>query len=152
MKLYKLCKSMLKSKFIKEKFTAITGSISGFTSFLGSYQVCHNLCLGLVALLSVIGITVVGMPLLFLTKVSIYLWTAAVILLLLTIWLYVQRKAVSNKLIILNTGFIIAGIPFQSFQKYSIVLWSLGGALILLTIIIYFNDTFLRGKRHEKKT
>lgn len=135
---------MLKSKFIKEKFTAITGGISGITSFLGSYQICHNLCLGLVAMLSIIGITVIGMPLLFLTKVALYFWIVAVILLLVSLLLYLKKKFISNKLIILNTGFIIAGIPFQSLQKYSIVFWSIGGALIMLTIILFANDMFIR--------
>ncbi len=139
-------------KFIKERFMGRAGSISGFTSFLGSYQVCHNLCLSLVAVLSIIGITVVGMPLLFLTKVAIYFWIAAVILLLLTIWLYIKRKAISNKLIILNAGFIIAGVPFRPVQQYSLIFWSLGGALVMLTIVMYFNDKFFRRQKHEKKT
>ena len=128
------------SKFIKEKFASLAGSISGFTSFLGSYQVCHNLCLSVVALLSILGIAVVGMPLLFLTRVAIYFWSAAVIMLLITLWLSIKYKSISNKIIILNTGFIIAGIPFQSLQKYSILFWSLGGALVLLTIIMYINE------------
>ena len=60
--------------FITEKAATLSSSFSGALSFLGGYQVCHNVCLGIIALLSLIGITIVGMPLLFLTKVAIPFW------------------------------------------------------------------------------
>ena len=99
---------------IKERSIGTTGSISGAASILGSWQICHNVCLGLIALLSVIGITVAGMPLLFLTKLAIPLWTVAVILLGITTWFFIKKKCISGKLIIINSGLIIAGIPFQA--------------------------------------
>ena len=62
---------------IKEKVMGATGSVSGVASVFGSWQVCHNICLGLIAVLAVLGVTVTGMPLLFLTKWAIPLWTIA---------------------------------------------------------------------------
>src|SRR3989338_7497294 len=110
-------------RFIEEKGANLTSSVSGAMSFLGGYQVCHNVCLGIVALLSIIGITVIGMPLLFLTKVAVPFWIAAVILLAITIALYFTKKCISGKLILFNSGLIIIGIPFSPVQKYSLFLW-----------------------------
>lgn len=131
-----------KAKSVKERIVAVSGSLSGITSFLGSYQVCHNVCMSTIALLSLIGITVVGMPLLFLTKVAVPFWTAAVALLLITVLIYVKKRCVSEKLIIFNSGLIVAGVPFQPFQKSSLILWSVGGALVALSIILFFKTNF----------
>lgn len=128
-----------KNKII-EKTGSITSSISGVASFLGGYQVCHNVCLGIIALLSIIGITLVGMPLLFLTKVAIPFWIVAVALLGITLIFYFQKKCISKNLILLNSGIIIAGIPFKSLQDYSIIFWIIGSFLVLLSILFFIKD------------
>ncbi len=107
-------------KKIKEKIIGATGSVSGIASIMGSWQVCHNICLGIVALLGILGITVVGMPLAFLTKVAIPLWSVAVALLIITILLYVKKKCISRNLIMINSGLIIAGTPFPSFGSHEV--------------------------------
>lgn len=130
---------MVKKKtalFVKEKIVGGVGSLSGITSVLGSYQLCHNICIGLIALLSIIGITVTGMPLFFLTKVALPFWIAAVVLLLLSIVIYLKKKCISKNLLIMNTGLIIAGVPFQSVQQYAVYLWILGGAVVLFSVIL----------------
>src|SRR3989338_9568996 len=124
-------------KNMKEKIIEATGSVSGIASILGSWQVCHNICLGIIALLSIIGITVVGMPLLFLTKIAVPIWTVAVILLLVTIVIYMNKKCISKNLIILNSGLIIAGTPFQPLQKFSILFWTVGGILVLTGVSFF---------------
>src|SRR3989344_1846903 len=87
----------------KEKFLSLFSGLSGSLSFLGGWQVCHNLCLGIIALLSIVGITVVGMPLLFLTQYAIYFWSVAVLLLIPTLIMYWKnRKCMSVKLILFN--------------------------------------------------
>ena len=111
--------------------SAFTG-LSGTLSFLGGWQVCHNLCLGIIALLSVIGITVVGMPLLFLTQSTVYFWSLAVLILVPTILMYWRnRKCMSVKLVLFNVGIVIASVPFVDMQPYQIVFWLIGGTLIL---------------------
>ena len=126
---------------IKEKILGATGSLTGSLSFLGGYQVCHNACLALIALLTFLGFTVVGMPLLFLTKVAIPFWTAAFLLLVLTVFLkYKNMMHISDKVILLNSGLIIAGIPFQQFQKFNYIFWSIGGVLVISSIGWYFYD------------
>lgn len=125
---------------IKEKFIGATGSVSGTASILGSWQVCHSLCLGLIALLGVVGITVTGMPLLFFTKIALPLWIIAVLLLIAAVLVYTQKKCISKNLLILNSGLIIAGTPFQSLQKFSIFFWIAGGSIALAGIFLFVRD------------
>lgn len=132
-------------KKLKEKIIGATGSVSGATSILGSWQICHNVCLGIVAFLGVLGITVVGMPLVFLTKVAIPFWITAFVLLLVIIGLYVKKKCISKNLIMFNSGLIIAGVPFQPLQDFRILFWSLGGVLALTATVI-----FIKGKIQKK--
>ena len=140
---------MKTSRRLKEKLIGLGGSLSGVTSFLGSYQVCHNLCMGAIALLSLIGITVVGMPLLFLTKVAAPFWIAAVALLLVTLLVYVKKSCVSGKLLVFNLGLIVAGVPFRQFQHFSLLFWSVGGTLITVSFLLFVRDR-MAGAHHEK--
>ncbi|MBT3865776.1 hypothetical protein HOF78_01590 [Candidatus Woesearchaeota archaeon] len=125
---------------IKEKLIGASGSISGTASILGSWQVCHNVCLGLIALLSLMGITVIGMPLAFLTKIAVPLWSAAVIILLITLYIYQKKKCISRNLLILNTGLIIAGTPFQAVQEFSIYFWTIGGITAFIGISLFIKE------------
>jgi len=128
---------------IKEKILGASGSLSGGLSFLGGYQVCHNACLALVAFLTFLGFTVAGMPLLFLTKVAVPFWIAAVAALLLILILkYGKGIHFSEKIILLNSGLIIAGIPFQQLEKFNYIFWVIGGALVMSSIVWYFYDRF----------
>ncbi len=124
---------------LKERVVGWGGTLSGVTSVFGSWQVCHNVCLGLIALLSLIGITVVGMPLFFLTKVAVPFWTAAFVLFLLTLFFYFKMKCISKKLILFNSGVLIMGVPFQSFQ-FSPFNWIVGGALVVIAIGLFIKN------------
>lgn len=130
----------------KESLVGATGTVSGFTSILGSWQICHNICLGIIFALSLIGITITGMPLLFLTKIAVPLWTIAVLLLLTTIILYHTKKCISKNLIILNAGLIVAGVPFKPLQQYSLFFWSIGGMTSLAAIGMFIKDRIKRKK------
>ena len=133
-----------KNKTHKEKFLSLFSGLSGSLSFLGGWQVCHNLCLGVIALLSVIGITVVGMPLLFLTQYAVYFWSIAVLLLIPTFIMYWKnRKCMSTKLIMLNVGIVIASVPFAWLQSYQILFWLVGGSLIAYTIWLFLRSSLI---------
>ena len=126
---------------IKDRILGASGSITGSLSFLGSYQVCHNLCMGLIALLTFLGFAVAGMPLLFLTKVAVPFWIAALSLLAVTIILnYKKIMKISNKMLLLNSGLIIAGTPFQQVQNFNYIFWIIGGVLVTLSIGWYFYE------------
>ena len=123
------------SNAIKEKVLGTTGSISGSLSFLGGYQVCHNVCLGLISILTLLGFTITGMPLLFLTRVAIPFWAIALALLILTIILkFGKNMEFSGKIILLNSGLIIAGIPFQQLQRFNYIFWITGGIFVVSSI------------------
>jgi FlaG/FlaF family flagellin (archaellin) len=125
-------------KHIKEKVVGSLGSISGVASILGSWQICHNICLGLIALLSVIGITLTGMPLEFFTKIAVPVWSIAVVLLAITTFLFFHKKCISKKLLIFNTGLIIAGTPFL--QNYSGYFLSIGGLIAATGAALFVKD------------
>lgn len=128
---------------IKEKLLGASGSASGALGFLGSYQVCHNVCMGLIALLTLMGFSVAGMPLLFLTKVAVPFWIAAITLLgIMLILNYKKIIHISDKIILLNSGLIIAGTPFQQVQNFNYIFWITGGILVLSSIGWYFFDKF----------
>jgi len=131
---------------VKEKFIGLAGSASGITSILGSWQVCHNLCLGIIAILAIFGITVIGMPLLFLTKVALPFWIIAVSLFLFILYIYFKKHCISSKLMLFNFGLIIAGIPFQSLQSFSQLFWIIGGTLVVVSISLFVKDK-LAGKK-----
>ena len=125
----------------KEKTLSSLSSLSGALSFLGGWQICHNLCLATIALLAVIGITVVGMPFLFLTDYAIYFWSLAVLLLIPTLVMYWKnRKCMSMKLILLNVGIVIASVPFAG--AYQAVFWLAGGIFILGAAWMFLESRF----------
>jgi hypothetical protein len=136
---------------ITEKIAGATGSISGATSILGSWQVCHNICLGLIALLSVIGVTLTGMPLLFFTKIAIPMWIVALMLLGVVLYFYFAKHCISKNLILVNSGLIIAGTPFKFVHPYKIYLWIIGGSLVILGVGFFLKEKFSKDKmcKHE---
>ncbi len=125
---------------LEEKVTGAAGSISGVASILGSWQVCHSICLWIIALLGIIGITVVGMPLGFLIAWALPLWIIASALLVITVGLYMKKRCISGRLIMFNLGIIIAGIPFQSLQRFSLVFRILGGAVVVAAFYLFIRD------------
>ena len=139
------------AKNLKEKLIGATGSVSGAASILGSWQICHNACLALIAALSLIGITVAGMPLLFLTKIAVPVWSIAVILLVVTISIYLKKPCISRNLIVINSGLIIAGVPFQQLQKFSVFFWTIGGIVALAGVFLFIKDRMQKRKQHGKK-
>lgn len=137
-------------KTISEKkgraMSAVTG-LSGTLSFLGGWQVCHNVCLGIIALLSVVGITVVGMPLFFLTQYTVYFWSLAVLILIPTILMYWRnRKCMSVKLILFNIGIVIASVPFAGLQPYQPVFWLIGGMLVISAVWMFLKPRFRKNR------
>ena len=127
-----------KSRPSKESLLGYSGTVSGGASILSSYTICHQVCLGLIALLSVVGITVVGMPLAFLSKYTMFLWGLGVAMLGITALLYYfNHHCISGKLLSANAGFLIAGLPFEAFLNYQRLLWVAGGAIVASTLVMW---------------
>jgi len=124
----------------KERVIGATGSVAGVASILGSWQACHNVCLALVGFLSILGVTVIGMPLVFLTEVAIPIWTVAVILLIIAAILYIKKGCISNRLLLVNLGLIIGGVPFPFLQRFAEIFWIIGGVLVMTGISLFVRD------------
>ncbi len=130
-------------KYMKEKLTESAGTISGTASVLGSWQVCHSVCLGIIALLSIFGITVTGMPLLFLTKIARPVWIIAVLIFIAALLIYLRKKCISRNLIIINAGLIIAGTPFFR-NKFEAVFLIVGGAIVVFGIVLVLYRLYVK--------
>ncbi len=118
---------------LKEKAVGVGGCASGGLSILGGANVCHSMCMSIATLLSTIGITISGMPLMFLQKVAIPFWIAAVIILLAMLAFH-QRMQFSKKAMLANIGLIIAGTPFRALSAFQMYFWIVGGALVVGSI------------------
>lgn len=142
---------MMPASNVKEKLVGIAGSASGAASVLGSWQICHSVCLGLIALLGVFGIAVAGMPLAFFTTLAIPMWITAFVLLLIALVLYVKKNCISNRIILLNSGLIIAGTPFSQVQTFLPAFWTAGGILFFTGLILFVKDKWQKKHRchHE---
>lgn len=127
--------------FSREKILGTAGSLTGSLGFLGGYQVCHNACMGLIAMLTFLGFTAAGMPLLFLTRLAVPFWTLALALLATTLILkYGKNMQFSGKIILLNLGLIIAGTPFQQLQQFNYLFWIAGGSLVAFSVAWYIYE------------
>ena len=130
-------------QFFREKVIAFSSSISGALGFLGGYQVCHNLCLGVITILSILGITVAGMPLLFLTKVAVPFWITAVVLFGVTLGVYFRMKCISRNLLLLNAGIIVAGFPFAALKPVLPLFWIVGGTMVVVSVLLMVKKSLL---------
>lgn len=131
-----------------EKSASILGTVSGAGSVLGSWQICHAVCLGIITMLAAMGITLVGMPLGFLTTIAQPLWFIAVSLLVITGILYLTRRCISGRMLLVQSGLLVAGIPFG--KEYSVVWWGIGGALAIAGIMMMIHQRLQWRKSHEK--
>lgn len=129
-----------------------TGALSSATSVLGSYQICHNVCLGIIAALSIVGISVAGMPLMFLTRVSVHFWIAGVAMLLLMIYLWQYRQMkFSKNLLLVNSGLLIAGVPFTVLSSFQKLFWVAGGFVVSAGVFLFVSERYARNKKKSLK-
>ncbi|MEK6874324.1 MAG: hypothetical protein AABX52_01085 [Nanoarchaeota archaeon] len=139
--------SLVRAKESANRTIGYVGTVSGGTSIISSYSVCHQLCMAIIAVLSIIGISVSGMPLLFLQQYNTLFWSIGVTLLIIGVYIYYQKGCISGKLLLTNTGLLVAGIPFKPLVSYQLLLWMLGGALVLSSIILWTYE-----KKNNKKS
>lgn len=133
----------------KEKILGIGSGTSGGLSILGGSNVCHAACMSIATLLSAVGITISGMPLLFLQKVAIPFWIAAVVMLVAMIVLWKHKgMPFSPKTMLANSGFIIAGTPFKALNQFQTYFWIIGGIIVAMSICWAVMDRKKQRSRH----
>mgnify|MGYP001614207108 CR=1 FL=1 len=121
----------------KEKYVSYFSSLSGASGIFSSYQVCHSICLGTIALLSLIGITLTGLPFLFLQALALPLWTIALILFVISLILYIKHKHQNMKnLLVFNFGAIIVGIPFENLVFLRTYFLVIGFSIIIFSLYL----------------
>ncbi|MBI2145031.1 hypothetical protein HYU18_01775 [Candidatus Woesearchaeota archaeon] len=118
---------------LRERLLSVGSGASGLMGIFSSWAVCHNVCTAAIAFLAVMGVTVTGMPLLFLQSVAVPLWTAAVALLVVLLILKIRKMGcLSTNALMLNGGIIIFGMPLQALQDFILFFRLAGGAVILV--------------------
>ncbi|MBI5065163.1 hypothetical protein HZA97_02900 [Candidatus Woesearchaeota archaeon] len=128
-----------------EKVMKVASNGASCVSILGSYQICHTVCMSLIALLAVLGITITGMPLLFLTKIALPFWLIAVTLFAVLLILRIKRMdCITNNSLTFNGGLLIIGIPFL--QNYYFVALIIGSLLIVYSTFIFLTKKLRGGK------
>lgn len=122
-------------ELVKAKAINSISSLSAFFATIGSsWSLCHSICLALITLLAGIGIVLTGMPLLFLFEYNLYLWGAAVLLLIPSAIMFIRNpKCISKNLMLFNLGVITAGIPVNLINLQPLS-WVIGGTLVLAAI------------------
>ena len=134
-------KSKTKKKKDGKKVFAIAGSISGAGSIISAHNVCHSICLAVVAFLSIFGIIVSSDILMWLQDYNLFFWTMGIAFLAISLVIYYKMPCcISKKLILFNAGLIIIGFPFFAF--INLVFWISGGGITLFSVGWYFRDKY----------
>ena len=129
----------------KETVMGATNATMGGMSVISSYNVCHSLCIGVIALLSFFGIIVAGFPLAFLIPYQIYFWIFGILILIIALALYkIKGPCISKHIILANFGLLFAGIPFL--QNYSLLFLIIGFTIAISAIALYFAARKKNGK------
>lgn len=120
------------------------GSISSCAAVLGSWQICHSVCLSLIALLATIGVVIQGMPLLFFNTWQWPLWitAAAFFGLLLYLRFGLRMRSFSDQTVVGNAGLLLAGVPFGGAAQGSLRM--VGLVVVLVTLLRYLSQLILR--------
>lgn len=142
-------KRMNKSNRLKEKakIVGIFGGVSGTGSVISAHNVCHALCLAVVAVLSVFGIIVSSDILMFLEDYNLPLWGMGMLFLALSLFLYSRYpNCISKKLILANSGLLLIGMPFPWFRQFNLLFWILGSSIVGLSIVWYINGRYVNEK------
>src|SRR3990167_8309259 len=120
-------RASMRKKKKKDNKPGRAGSIAtgttGAASIISAHNVCHAVCLGVVAVLSVFGIAVSSTALMFLQDYNMLFWTMGILFLLLSLVMYAKfGKCISTRLIIFNAGLVVAGTPF--IPALQLVFWA----------------------------
>ena len=128
-----------KNNRAKGRFAGYFGIVSGSGSIISAHNVCHAVCLGVVAVLSVFGLAVSSTALMFLQDYNILFLTMGILFLLLSLVMYAKfGKCISTRLIIFNAGLVVAGTPF--IPALQLVFWAAGFSIAIFVLAVYIKE------------
>src|SRR3989344_2552054 len=130
---------MKKRKQNHKRIFGIAGGVSGAGSVISAHNVCHALCLAVVAFLSVFGIIVSSDVLMWLQDYNLFFWSMGLLFLGISlVLLYIKGNCISKKMIVLNSGLLIIGFPFLQ----NLIVWIPGILIVLFSVGWYLRDKF----------
>ena len=161
----------IKAQVLKSRLFGGGGTASGVLGGIGSiHNVCHSLCVTVVSILAIFGITTSILPLMFLQTYQMYFWVGALVFTVASFYFYLQQKrrvARDRNLLFINFGLLIFGLPavalaeaglplafladYMDFFRFVGVTLTVGGLFLLLfgkrfkTVYRPIPNTHLRG-------
>src|SRR3989344_357201 len=121
----------------ENKLVGIAGNVGAAGSVVSAHNVCHVLCLGAVALLSVFGVIIASDALMWLEAFAWPFWIMGVAFLALSLALYAKYgPCISRKAILANAGLIVIGAPFAQSMQW--LVWAPGVALTGFALLWFF--------------
>ncbi|GEM_PF-2667546 len=121
------------------------GTASGVLGGIGSiHNVCHSLCVSVVSILAIFGITTQILPLMFLMTYQLYFWLAALVFTALSFYFFLKQKPPVTRdrnLLFINGGLLLFGLPFTQVAEYMDLFRFMGGSLALLGVFLLFKLT-----------
>lgn len=117
------------------------GTTSGAFGAIGSvHNVCHSLCVTVVSIAALFGITMNILPLMFLQTYQLYFWWAALVFTAISFYLYLKqrhKRALDRNLLLINFGLLTFGLPLSGWlADYMDVFRFLGGTLALIGLFL----------------
>lgn len=134
----------MKNKNVKKgsKASLVAGSASGIGSIISAHNICHQVCLAVVAVLSIFGIIVSSSVLMFLEDYNLIFWIMGLIFLFVSlVMLYKFPSCMSKKAILANIGLLIFGLPLQ---LYSFLFWIAGSSIVIASVGWYVRDRLIQ--------
>ena len=132
---------------LKTRLLGSGGTTSGVLGGIGSiHNVCHSLCMALVSILAVFGISMNILPLMFLQTYQMYFWLGALVFTLASLHFYLQQRlhvARDRNLLFINVGLLLFGLPFHQLADYMDFFRFAGGSLAIIGLfLILFGKRF----------
>ncbi len=125
---------------LKSRLLGGGGTASGVLGGIGSiHNVCHSLCVTVVSILAIFGITTSILPLMFLQTYQMYFWIGALVFTALSFYFYLKQKRLVTRdrnLLLINGGLLLFGLPFLQLADYMDFFRFIGGSLALFGLIL----------------
>jgi len=140
---------MRQKKIQKTGKYASAGATAFTTLGITAHNFCHYLCLGVVAMLTVAGVSVVGMPLMWLEDYAVYFWGMGLIFLGISFYLlYTRPFCISKNAITANSGLLVAAVPLKDVIGSQIYLfWASGVVIIAYAVFLYLRKLIAKWQK-----
>ena len=128
---------------------ASAGATAFTTLGITAHNFCHYLCLGVVAMLTIAGVSVVGMPLMWLEDYAVYFWLMGLVFLGVSFYLlYTRPFCISRNAIMANSGLLVAAVPLKNVIGEPIYLfWIIGGVIFGYAAFLYLRKLTVKWKK-----